>query len=969
MNDHTPLYSSRITKNYLEYLDKFYQGVDIGKILKYSGMTSQEVEDPGHWFTQHQVDRFQEALINETENQHLSRDVGRYLASSDGLGPVRQYMLGLLNPMAIYMLMGKLYTMLSRAAVIQTKKIGASTVEIISTPKPGVHEKEYQCENRLGSFESLARLFTKGYAKIEHPSCTHKGDSACRYIINWERTSSIYWKHARNGLLIATIGLLTWLYYALPFEIWIYSLIAGVVANLGSNLFFQNVEKKEFIKTIEAQGNAAEELFEEMNIRYNNAVLTQEIGQATSAIFNIDRLLDKVMAIIRKRLDFDRGMILLANEQKTHLNFIAGFGYSDKEKELLNNTEFTLDRPESKGTFVVAFREQQPILVNDISEIEDSLSEKSLYFAHQMGVRSLICAPIVFERESLGVLAVDKVKSRRPATQSDVSLLMGVASHTGVGISNARSFQKLQESEKKYRDLVESANSIILRRNIAGDIIFFNDFAQRLFGYEEEEIIGKNIVGTLLPQTKSAEDRVAGIVESLSKDPEKRLVSEDKNVLRNGESVLVAWTYKPIFDPDGTLQEILCIGNDITELREAEEQKKNLESQLQRAQKMEAVGTLAGGVAHDLNNILSGIVSYPELILMGLPENSPLRKPVQTMQKSGEKAAAIVQDLLTLARRGVVSKSVVNINEIVSDYLKSPEYENFKNYYPEIEVRTRLKSNLLNILGSPVHLSKTVMNLIVNAIEAITEEGNVSIATLNQYIDKSFKGFDEVAKGDYVVLTISDDGIGIPAEDIERIFEPFYTKKVMGRSGTGLGMAVVWGTVKDHDGYIDIESTVGKGTKFTLYFPVSRGKITKSDTRSPSEDLQGNAESILIVDDAVDQREIATGMLELLGYRVASVSSGEEAIEYLKTHQADLLVLDMIMDPGLDGYETYKRVIDINPGQKAIIASGFSETKLVKKAQQLGAGAYVKKPYLLDKIGRVVKEELHREHVSRTELD
>jgi len=964
MNDYTPLYSSRITKNYLEYLNKFYQGVDIAKILKSSGITRQEVEDPGHWFTQHQVDRFQEALIRETGNQNISRDVGRYLASSEGLGPVRQYMLGLLNPMAIYMLMGKLYTMLSRGAVVKTKKSGYSAVEIISTPKSGVNEKQYQCENRLGSFESLARLFTKGFARIEHPSCIHKGDSACLYIINWERTASIMWKRARYTLLLFSIVTLVGLYQTLPLEMWMYGLFTGIFINIVSILFSQHVEKKEFIKTIEAQGNAAEELFEEMNIRYSNAVLTQEIGQATSAILNINGLLTQVMTIIQKRLDFDRGMILLADEQKIHLNFIAGYGYSDEQKDLLDRTDFRLDRLESRGTFVVAFKEKQPILVNDISEIEDTLSEKSLDFAHQMGVRSLICVPIVFENESLGILAVDKAKSRRSANQSDISLLMGVASHTGVGISNARSFQKLQESEKKYRDLVESANSIILRRDIAGNIIFFNEFAQRLFGYEENEIIGKNMVGTLLPDTESAENRVVELAASLQQNPERRMVREDKHALRDGETVWVAWTYKPIFGNDETLREILCIGNDITELKQAEEQQKHLESQLQRAQKMEAVGTLAGGVAHDLNNILSGIVSYPDLILMELPDDSLLKKPVRTMQKSGIKAAAIVQDLLTLARRGVVSKSVINLNEIISEYLISPEFENLKRNFPAVGVKTRFKSNLLNILGSPVHLSKTVMNLIVNATEAMPDGGIVNITTLNQYIDKSFKGFDEVAKGDYVVVRISDNGIGIATDDIERIFEPFYTKKVMGRSGTGLGMAVVWGTVKDHDGYIDVQSTVGKGTKFTLYFPVRRGMITKARNHLTIEEIQGSGESILIVDDAEDQREIATGILELLGYSVSSVPSGEAAIEYLKTRKVDLLVLDMIMDSGLDGYETYKRIIESNPGQKAIIASGFSETKLVKEAQKIGAGAYLKKPYLLDKIGQVVKEELSRDEIS-----
>ena len=196
--------------------------------------------------------------------------------------------------------------------------------------------------------------------------------------------------------------------------------------------------------------------------------------------------------------------------------------------------------------------------------------------------------------------------------------------------------------------------------------------------------------------------------------------------------------------------------------------------------------------------------------------------------------------------------------------------------------------------------------------------------------------------------------------DIEKIFEPFYTKKKLGRSGTGLGMAVVWGTVKDHKGYIDVQSSVGKGTTFTLYFPATRKKLSEKEISLSVESYRGNGESILVIDDVEEQRKIATGMLMELGYSVVSVSSGEEAIDYLKTNRADLILLDMIMDPGMDGLDTYKKILEIYPGQKAIIASGFSETDHVKEVQSLGAGAYIRKPLLLEKIGLAVMEELEK---------
>jgi len=393
-------------------------------------------------------------------------------------------------------------------------------------------------------------------------------------------------------------------------------------------------------------------------------------------------------------------------------------------------------------------------------------------------------------------------------------------------------------------------------------------------------------------------------------------------------------------------------------LEERNQNRLKLESQLQKAQKMEAIGTLAGGVAHDLNNILSGIVSYPDLILMDLPAKSPLREPIVTIKQSGERAATIVQDLLTLARRGVAISEVVNLNTIIADQLKSPEFANLQSLYPSMKVDTRLEKGLLNIKGSATHLAKSLMNVISNAAEAMPDGGEILIATTNRYIDFAIRGYDHVEEGDYAVVTITDTGIGIPETDMERIFEPFYTKKVMGRSGTGLGMAVVWGTLKDHNGYIDLVSNEGAGTRFTLYFPVCRESANENAAAYNPADYSGKGESILVVDDVATQRELASAMLAKLGYRVATAASGEDAIAYLENNSTDLLVLDMIMAPGIDGLETFRRIVKRHPGQKAIIASGFSETERVKETQKLGAGQYIKKPYTLEKIGLAVKWEL-----------
>ncbi len=399
---------------------------------------------------------------------------------------------------------------------------------------------------------------------------------------------------------------------------------------------------------------------------------------------------------------------------------------------------------------------------------------------------------------------------------------------------------------------------------------------------------------------------------------------------------------------------------DMTEYEQIQKEKQELQEKLARSQKMESLGLLAGGVAHDLNNVLTGTVSYPELLLMELPDDSPLREPIRIIQQSGQKAAAIVQDLLTLARRGVTNTRILNLNDIVTGYLRSPEHQTLAKEYRKVTVRPYLGKELLDIRGSEVHLRKTVMNLMANAFEAQPSGGEIHIVTFNRYIDTPLKGYDDIREGDYVVLEVRDTGIGIAPADLERIFEPFYTKKIMGRSGTGLGMAVVWGTMQDHNGYINVESVEGQGTKFSLFFPITREKRSLEKAPVPLEEYTGNGERILVVDDIAEQREIAASILGKLRYQVTTVASGEEAVDHVRRHPVDLVVLDMIMEPGMDGLNTFKELLKVNPNQRAIIASGFSETDRVRKAQRLGAGAYVKKPYLLENIGLAVRRELDR---------
>ena len=249
------------------------------------------------------------------------------------------------------------------------------------------------------------------------------------------------------------------------------------------------------------------------------------------------------------------------------------------------------------------------------------------------------------------------------------------------------------------------------------------------------------------------------------------------------------------------------------------------------------------------------------------------------------------------------------------------------------------------------------MNLVNNAFESISQMGSVTLNTFNTYVDQQRLAYEVIDEGDYVVLEVEDNGEGISEDAILKIFEPFYTKKKMGRSGTGLGLAVVWGVVKDHKGFINLSSEKGKGTTISVYLPIYRGEPV--DVEKSSVKL-GGTETILVVDDIRSQRELATRLLSSLGYKVKSVSNGRKAINYLKNNNVDLLLLDMIMETDFDGLDTYLEIQKFKANQKVIVASGFSESDRVKEIIKIGAGRYIKKPYTLEAIGKAMREELDK---------
>ena len=469
MDDNKPLYNSRIIDTYIKLIKSKYPFINIAELLELAEIQPYEVADQGHWFTQAQVNTFHERASRLTGNPNLSREAGRYAASPDAIGALRQYVLSMVGPAKVYEVIKSASANLTRSSVYESRKISANKIEITVTPNPGVQEKPFQCENRAGFFECIAMMFQSKMPHVDHPECIFKGGKVCRYIITWDKPRVSAWQEVRNalgGLLLVLSGIFVCFgaSTALKLTIPVLAAIAALV-----ELFRQKREKESLQERLDNFQGSTDKLLEQINFNYNNSLVTNEIGRAISRQTSIEDILASVVLVLEKRLDYDRGLILLADQSRTKLSFRAGFGYPTDKISTLSKTSFHLNRPESQGVFVISMREQKPFLVNDINELDGNLSLRSLEFARKLGSQSFICCPIICDGESVGILAVDNLKSKRPLLQSDISLLMGIAPVIGISIQNANlleakfsqfsSFLKVMAASIDARDPLTAGHS------------------------------------------------------------------------------------------------------------------------------------------------------------------------------------------------------------------------------------------------------------------------------------------------------------------------------------------------------------------------------------------------------------------------------------------------------------------------------------------------------------------------------
>lgn len=460
MIQNTAIYNVRIVTLYLKLLRERYPQVSITDVLDYAGIESYVVSDEGHWITQEQVDRFYERIVQLTGNPEIAREAGRLAGSPGAIGIMRQYTLGLLGPARAFAVINKATKNITHSCDYRSRPLGSNSVEITAQPNPGVVEKPYQCENRMGFFEAIVGGFNLGIPKIEHPDCLFKGGSVCRYTISWKQNFGSVALKIRNAVLATAVLCLTTGLLLMPLPTATYGIPLAIMVGSLASLVAEIARRREMSRAMHSLWDSSERLTEEINTNSRNAQLTQELGQALANKKSVENVLHSVVQIMERRLDFDNGAILLADEERTAMKIRGAYGYTSQQLGDLAATVFRLDNPNSQGPFVLAFHQQKPILVNDTQEIENKITPKSRQFIDRLGIKSFLCCPIVADGVSLGILAVTNQTSKRPLVTADVYLLLGIAPVIGVALQNASLIEELQHAfEKTLKVLADSIDA------------------------------------------------------------------------------------------------------------------------------------------------------------------------------------------------------------------------------------------------------------------------------------------------------------------------------------------------------------------------------------------------------------------------------------------------------------------------------------------------------------------------------
>jgi PAS domain S-box-containing protein len=509
--------------------------------------------------------------------------------------------------------------------------------------------------------------------------------------------------------------------------------------------------------------------------------------------------------------------------------------------------------------------------------------------------------------------------------------------------------QALQQSEEQYRQIFNTANDAVFLLGLDGKILACSERVVELYGYAPDEL--KERTASALVRPDQLEEWARHLEQLLA---HRSHIHEFQHVRKGGEVIHVELSERVIEWKAGRKVIVSCV-RDISDRKRTEEALKESQAKLVRAHRMEMAGLMAGQIAHDFNNLLSPMLGLPDLIREDLPSGGQSRRDLDLIHASARRMAEISQQLLTLGRRGSIVQKPLDLNRVVQEALR--------NFGPRrcngIQVVEKLDPGLPTVMGGATQLVRAVSNLLWNAVESMGDSGVLTVQT-EQVLHETPGGANQPARiRDFARMTVQDTGRGIPEPLLDKIFDPFFTTKKSSRQrGSGLGLSVVQAVVQDHQGFIEVQSAIGKGAAFSIYLPLS-GQPVSVDSASATN-FRGT-ERLLIVDDDQLQIDVFSRILSGLGYDVSGALNGEAAVELSRRQPFDLVLLDMVMETGMDGVETFRRLRELNPRQRAVIVSGYAESRRLAEAQRMGVIAILRKPLSRESLARAVRAELDRE--------
>jgi PAS domain S-box-containing protein len=779
--------------------------VNIDEILFYSGISRLQLNDYGFWYNQKQANRFHEICVEKTGNKSIAKDAGRYAIKSQNL--FAQYLMGFKTPDTVALNIGKIYSKGSVGAKATAKKIGKNLYEIIVKTEQGVTEQSFQCQNRIGMLEGIFHFFTHDYPNLIHEDCIHKGKEHCKYIIKIKNISKIYkWKRIRLYLSLQSLLLSLFFFIFFPIR---FFLFVSLISIIGLFVFFHYtdlLEKQKLKERIESLSEIAEDHWNELNISYRTTKLMQEVGRVTSVVQNRTDIASSVLDVMVQRLDYQRCMIFLKDINKNRLFTAASRGFTDTELALINESWGLLD-PGGTGVLQKIFSRQEPVMLEDMDESSE-YDQNDREISRQLHLHSMICVPVLHKGESLGIIAVDSEKSQREFREGDINLLMAVASQTGLGIANARSFEKLQNSEKKYRTLIETIQDIVYTVDLDNRFTYVSPMVENISGYAGKELIGLDFIEIVhsphrgFVKEKFKNDRNAGDVATY----EIEVRARDKTI------VPVELNDAPLTDNEGKIIGRIGVARDVTARYLEEANRKEIEVRALAQDKLATLGEIATGVAHEINQPLSFIKIILESSLHDMADNKMNREELSgdfnESLRQVNKITNIISHLRNYGRPEPASFGPVSLSKVFDDTLL---LMNDRLRLKNITLLIDTAENIPVLSGNHARLEQVFVNLMQNSMDAMEVQGKGEIIVTAQ------------TAGNDVLITYSDTGEGMDPKVQERIFEPFFTTKEAGK-GTGIGLSIVYSIIQEHKGVISCISEKGKGATFNIMLPFQAEK-------------------------------------------------------------------------------------------------------------------------------------------------